>query len=85
MKKIILISSIALTLLSMGVKANTIVSGNAIFKLSKDEIGYVMANGTTSMIEALKTSQIIKNSDIGDNILRLLQARKSFTQLIAKK
>lgn len=83
MKKIILLGSIALTLLTVKSQANTIVSGNRVLKLSKEEISYVMANGTTSMVEALKTSQTIKNSDVGDNILRLLNGRKHFT-LIAK-
>lgn len=83
MKKLILIAAIAIALLSSTAQAQTIVSGKVAVKLSSDDISYVMRKGTPSMIEALKTNATIKNSDIGDNILALLNNRKGFS-FIAK-
>lgn len=83
MKKLVLIASIAMCLLCKA-NAQTIVSGKSCVNLTNADVSYIMRNGTPSMIEALKSTQTIRNSDVGDNIIRLLNNRRNFT-LVAKR
>lgn len=85
MKKIILISSIALTLLSINVKGQTVLAQGKRVVLSANDRTYLLSLNLTRVTSSVINLKTIRYNDTADMILMLLQARKSFTQLIAKK
>lgn len=83
MKKLILTTAIAISLLATTAHATTITSGKKIVKLTAADVSYIMHKGTPSMISTLTNNVNIRNTDIGDNILTLLNSRSGL--LLAAK
>jgi len=85
MKKIILLASIALTMLGTSAKAQVIQAQGKRVVLTQADRQYLLALNLKPVTSVLSMGKDLKYNDTADMILTLLQARKSFTQLIARK